>query len=94
MAEKMIMKAKTLILIVALILCCLLFGCSKKEKADQNQPQTERKQTIEADEQEIDTRRLDAEGIPPANDVADPRLKKAIDKTLDSRSGERRPRDD
>ena len=77
------MKAKTLILIVVLILCWPLCGCSKKNNAEKQQPQT--------NEEKIDTHQLDAEGIP---ENADPKLKKAIEKTLKSRSGERRTRED
>ena len=77
------MKAINLILTTVLILCGLLCGCSKKNKSEQQQPQT--------NEETIDTRQLDAEGI---GEDADPKLKKAIEKTLESASGERRSRED
>ena len=72
------MKAINLILTIILILTGLLCGCSKKNKTEGQQPQTN-KETI------------DAENIP---EDADPKLKKAIEKTLESASGERRSRED
>ncbi len=68
---------------MVLILCGLLWGCSKKNESEKQQQQT--------NEEKIDTRRLNAEGI---GEDADPKLKKAIEKTLESRSGERRSRED
>lgn len=77
------MKAINLILTIVLILCGLLCGCSKKNKSEQQQPQT--------NEEKIDTRQLDTKDIP---ENADPKLKKAIEKTLESATGERRSRED
>jgi len=77
------MKTTNLILITVLILSGLLCGCSKKNKSEQQQPQT--------NGEKIDTRRLETENIP---EDADPKLKKAIEKTLESASGERRSRED
>lgn len=77
------MKAINLILTTVLILLGLLCSCSKKNKSEQQQPQT--------NEETIVPRQLDTKNIP---ENADPRLKKAIEKTLESASGERRSRED
>lgn len=83
MVEKTNMKAINLILIIVLILFGFLWGCSKKNKSEQQQLQTK--------EETIDIQQLDTKGIP---EDADPKLKKAIEKTLESASGERRSRED
>jgi hypothetical protein len=74
------MKAINLILITILILCGLLCSCSKKNKSEQQQQQINE-----------ENRQLVTENIP---EDADPKLKKAIEKTLESQSGERRSRED
>ena len=83
------MKAKILILILTFLLSCMLYGCSKKNKSGKQQP-PQTQQTVQTDEEKSDTLQINAEGIP---ENADPRLKKAIEKTINSSDGRRRERE-